>query len=57
VLFAGGRVNNPRPYDVSLDGRRFLMIKRGADERREAASRYVVVENGFEELKQRVAVP
>jgi Tol biopolymer transport system component len=57
VLFVGGQVNNPRPYDVSLDGRRFLMIKRGADERREAASRYVVVENGFKELKQRVAVP
>ena len=46
-----------RTYDVSRDGRRFLMIKRGAAEAPEAMARFIVVHNWFEELKQRVPVP
>ena len=41
-------------YDVSQDGQRFLMVSR--DSRSERLS-LVVVENWFEELKERVPVP
>jgi serine/threonine-protein kinase len=45
----------PRDYDVSPDGRRFLMIKEGAAADRIATSAgMVAVLNWFEELKQRV---
>ena len=45
-----------RPYDVSPDGRRFLMIKenKATDEKATPAS-LVVVEHWFEELRQRAA--
>ena len=45
----------PRPYDVSGDGKRFLMLKGSAagDSNATPAS-MVVVEHWFEELKQRV---
>ena len=41
-----------RPYDVSLDGQRFLVIKEGGTEGR--AAEIVVVENWLEELKRLV---
>jgi hypothetical protein len=45
----------PRSYDVSPDGRRFLMIKDSPDSDQNAtAASMVVVEHWFEELKQRV---
>jgi Tol biopolymer transport system component len=55
TLFAGeyaSPTSGRASYDISLDGERFLMIKNvvGGEERREI----VVVENWFEELKQRV---
>jgi len=44
----------PRSYDVTPDGRRFLMIKE--NEQVSAATGINVVLNWFEELKQRVPV-
>ena len=41
-------------YDVSLDGQQFLMVRSGTDAETPG---FVVVENWFEELKQRVPVP
>jgi hypothetical protein len=38
-------------YDVSSDGKRFLMLK--PDDQDEGARQIVVVQNGFEELKKR----
>jgi hypothetical protein len=38
-------------YDVSTDGKRFMMVKQPADQ---AAPQIVVVQNWLEELKQRV---
>jgi serine/threonine protein kinase/Tol biopolymer transport system component len=56
MLFAGsymkGAANGLPNYDVSADGRRFLMIKR--DEETAGASQIVVVQHWFEELKQKV---
>ena len=40
-------------YDVSLDGQQFLMVRPGAG----PGASFVVVENWFEELKERVPVP
>jgi hypothetical protein len=49
--YAGSVVILGRTYDVSADGRRFLMIKQGGGD--EAAPRnLVVVQNWFEELKR-----
>jgi serine/threonine-protein kinase len=46
-----------RTYDVSLDGRRFLMIKNAeGPTQTSAAPRIVVVQHWFEELKRRVPV-
>ena len=42
-----------RTYDVSPDGRRFLMIKDAASTA-ELPPQIVIVENWFEELKRRV---
>ena len=39
-------------YDVSTDGKRFLMVKQPANQ---AAPQIVVVQNWQEELKQRLA--
>jgi serine/threonine-protein kinase len=52
----GGERNNPRAYDVSPDGRRFLMVKRGEGESPDAASHFIVIHNWFAELKRRVPV-
>ena len=53
--YYGGVGTPDRPYDVSPDGRRFLMIKNAENPNRaNAGSRIVVVENWFEELKRRV---
>ena len=41
-------------YDVSLDGQQFLMVRSGAAAEAQA---FTVVENWFEELKERVPVP
>ena len=43
-----------RPYDVSTDGRRFLMIKAGGGEEGAAPSQLIVVLNWFEELRRLV---
>jgi len=44
---------NARTYDVSPDGRRFVMIKEGLDADKESPS-LVVVERWVEELKAKV---
>jgi hypothetical protein len=45
------------PYDVSPDGRRFVMIKEGGgQERTSAAVQIIVVQNWLEELRRRVPV-
>jgi hypothetical protein len=45
----------PRSYDVSADGRRFLMLKDAATVNTNATPlRMVLVEHWFEELKQRM---
>jgi serine/threonine-protein kinase len=44
----------PRSYDVSLDGKRFLMIKNIESDSNALPPSMVVVENWLEELKQRV---
>lgn len=53
-LFAGPYLTglNGRTYDVSPDGKRFLMVKDKAAASA-AARRIIVVENFFEELKRR----
>ena len=45
-----------RTYDVSLDGRRFLMIKDVTQEQDDAVGRIVLVQNWFDELR-RLAPP
>ena len=53
VYFRGGGGNDSRMYDVSLDGKRFLMIKQdvSADQ---SGARIVVVQHWLEELKRLV---
>ncbi len=46
--------NRVRSYDVSTDGRRFLMIEQPTNQA--AASQIIVVQNWFEELKRLVPV-
>ena len=48
----GGSSLSDRTFDVSLDGRRFLMIRMAAPPRRTLA----VVQNWFDELRERVPV-
>ena len=48
------RVANSIDYDVSSDGRRFLMVKEGASDEQTAAPHIVVVLNWLEELKRLV---
>ena len=43
-----------RNYDISVDGTKFLMVKRADDDRREG--KIVVVQNWLEELKRLVPV-
>jgi serine/threonine-protein kinase len=45
-----------RTYDVSPDGRRFLMIKEGSGDQSSAPPQIVVVQNWHEELKRLVPV-
>jgi hypothetical protein len=51
--FSGGEGTTVRQYDVSADGQRFLMMKEEARDTNAAPS-INVVQNWFEELKQRV---
>ena len=58
MLFEGQYFNDPFPliattYDVSADGRRFLMVKENS-ERESSTAQINVVQNWFEELKRRV---
>ena len=48
-----------RTFDIAPDGERFLMLKEGAggDSQEDPPNRFIVVENWFEELRQRVPVP
>jgi hypothetical protein len=41
-------------YDVTRDGRRFLMLRPGEGDEALALPRFVVVQNWFEELKRLV---
>ena len=50
---AEGELNLGRTYDVSLDGRRFLMIKQAGDQAAAAPS-LIVVQHFDEELKRLV---
>lgn len=45
---------NDRTYDISPDGKRFLMIKASPSPVSADAPRFIVVQNWFEELKRRV---
>jgi serine/threonine-protein kinase len=45
-----------RTYDVSPDGRRFLMVKEAGADQGDARPQIIVVLNWLEELKQRVPV-
>jgi hypothetical protein len=62
VLFQGKYVprssGNQRPWDISADGKRFLMMKDAApaDNQAEAPRKINIVLNWLEELKQRVPV-
>ena len=61
MLFEGQYFDPPsmRSYDVSPDGRRFLMIKRGgaATTEPDAGPEVILVKNWFEELTRLVPVP
>jgi serine/threonine-protein kinase len=50
----GGRTTSGRPYDVTADGRKFLMIKSGESPPGAGKDGLVVVLNFFEELKKAV---
>ena len=55
VLFEGryGATSAVRPYDVSADGRRFLMVQQ-KERPAVSVSNMVLVQNWFEELRARV---
>ena len=44
-----------RPYDVSPEGQRFLMIKDATETSRRSTANMVVVVNWLDELRQRAA--
>jgi len=52
--YATGAPVSGRNYDVSSDGKRFLMIKEAASQASQAAPQIVVVQNWQEELKRLV---
>ena len=53
--YRGAGNSYPRTYDVSLDGKRFLMVKEAGDPNQPPApARIVVVQNWFEDLKRLV---
>ncbi len=49
--FHGAAAGSARSYDMSADGRRFLMIKPGGSESLDSAA-FIVVQHWFEELKR-----
>lgn len=49
--YLAGAVTIGRTYDISPDGERFLMIKESG---RASATEFILVQNGFEELKRLV---
>jgi serine/threonine-protein kinase len=51
-LFEGPYADNSHSYDVSRDGKRFLMLKEGGDLGNEGDSGLVIVLDWFEELKR-----
>jgi Tol biopolymer transport system component len=53
-LVTGSGTFTGRTYDVSPDGRRFLMIKQSDGAEPNATTSLVVVQHWFEELKARV---
>ena len=54
-FYGGGSLESGRTYDVSPDGRRFLMIKEiGGVDQPTTSARFILVQNWFEELKRRV---
>ena len=60
ILFEGRYVSHSTPagfqyYDISPDGKRFLMLKEG--ELSEAQGQINVILNWFEELKRLVPIP
>ena len=55
-LFSAGLTMNARTYDVSPDGRRFLMIKNADAPASSAQARIILVQNWFEELKSKVPI-
>ena len=60
VLFEGPypATNSGRHYDVSPDGRRFLLLKQGGNDEEEGEAPIVMfVDNWFEELKELVPIP
>ncbi len=59
VLFEGDYIaGQGRSYDVARDGQRFLMIKAGdPSDESSSAPELIIVENWFEELKEKVPVP
>jgi serine/threonine-protein kinase len=59
VLFKGVYLapQNGRTYDVSPDGKRFLMIKAGPEIEAPVQASIIVVQNWLEELKRRVPIP
>jgi hypothetical protein len=46
-----------RTFDVSPDGKKFLMLKAAPEVKAPAQSSIIVVQNWIEELKRRVPVP
>ena len=51
-------LNPTREYEFAPDGERFLALKNpGTTTESEPTARIIVIENWFEELKERVPVP
>ena len=53
--YPGG--NTPRMYDVSLDGQQFLTLQSAVSGADVDTPQINIVQNWFEELKERVPVP
>ena len=56
TYYSGGAGAVGRTYDVSPDGKRFLMIKEGGPGDETGAAQVILVQNWFEELKRLVPV-
>lgn len=58
VLFRGDYFfGKGRPYDITPDGRRFLMLKEGVPAETASPTEFVVVLNWFEQLEGLAPVP